>query len=458
MNEQTKLAELTSTIDVIGLGVADKAQLSNEAQCAIERADVVIGSERQLQVVSELLQPNQASVMLPPLRELKTQLLAYCDKHVVVLASGDPLYYGIGRWLINCFGLGPLTFHPAVSSIQAACHGLGLSLQDVEVLSLHGRPLEKIRTRLKKNHRLVILTDKHSTPVALAHECVQAGFAQSTLWVCERLGYPEQNIRQFTAEQLGFHKTSALQIEGHKTSVQKTEGQKEGAQELDDKGTTYDFDPLHVTVIETHGAGGVLPEFPGIADHLFVTDKEAGKGMITKREVRLAILSLLQPSNEDVIWDIGAGCGSVAIELSYWAANASVYAIEHHPERLSCLEQNRVRFGVVSNLSVIEGRAPQQLTDLPMANKIFIGGSDGNLAELLTIGWQQLPEGGMLVASAVTENTKYQLHAFAATLAPEQTETLQIAVSKGATLAGQLMYKPNLPVTLFKFIKSNGWA
>lgn len=438
MNAQTKLVELTSTIDVIGLGVADKAQLSHEAQRAIEQADIVIGSERQLQVVSELLQPNQTQVMLPPLRELKAHLLGYCDKHVVVLASGDPLYYGIGRWLINCFGLGPLTFHPAVSSIQAACHGLGFSLQDVEVLSLHGRPLEKIRTRLRKNHRLVILTDKHSTPEALANECVQAGFAQSTLWVCERLGYPEQKIRQFTAEQLGFHKTS----------VQKTDAQE----------AIYDFDPLHVTVIETKGAGGVLPEFPGIADHQFVTDKEAGKGMITKREVRLAILSLLQPSNEDVIWDIGAGCGSVAVELSYWAAKASVYAIEHHPDRLSCLEKNRVRFGVVSNLSVIKGRAPQKLIDLPTANKIFIGGSDGNLAELLSTGWQQLPEGGILVASAVTENTKYQLHAFAATLAPEQIETMQIAVSRGATLAGQLMYKPNLPVTLFKFIKPNGWT
>ncbi|MCJ8269482.1 MAG: precorrin-6Y C5,15-methyltransferase (decarboxylating) subunit CbiT, partial [Psychrosphaera sp.] len=211
---------------------------------------------------------------------------------------------------------------------------------------------------------------------------------------------------------------------------------------------------LHVTVIQTKGRGGVLPEFPGIEDASFITGSAPGKGMITKREVRLAILSLIQPSNNDVIWDIGAGCGSVAVELAYWRETAQIYAIEHHPARLECLAQNKSRFGVVGNLKVIEGRAPDCLAELPPANKVFIGGSDGEMAQLLAVSWQQLPEGGLLVASCVTENSKMQLIQFADQLATSQVETLQIAVSKGTTLAGQLMYKPNLPVTLFKFSKS----
>ncbi len=237
------------------------------------------------------------------------------------------------------------------------------------------------------------------------------------------MGYQQANVRQFSARQL-----------------------------LTDR--TLSFDPLHVVIIEPKGVGGVLPEFPGITDDAFVTDSTAaGKGMLTKREVRLMILSLIQAANGDIIWDIGAGCGSVAIELAYWQTQAKVYAVEHHQTRLACLAENRLRFGVTDNLSIVAGRAPEQMRSLPQANKVFIGGSDGQLADILAVAWQQLPEHGLLVASAVTENTKTQLHHFAQSLADEQVETLQLAVSKGSQLAGQLLYKPNLPVTLYKFIK-----
>jgi len=419
-------------IDVVGLGVAEHALLTPAAQNAIQQAEVIIGSDRQLAVISQLLtsdidhQPKSYSqpkqVLLPPLSQLLDLLVAHQQQRVVILASGDPLHYGIGRWLLTKFGKDNLQFHAGISSIQAACHELGLALQDIEVLSLHGRPLAKIRTRLKIKQTLVILTDKHSQPQHLAQECINAGFAQSTIWVCELLGYAQQRIRAFTATQL-----LAL--------------------------PELSFDPLHVSVVEPVGSGGILPNFPGIEDHCFVTDREAGKGMITKREVRLQILSLMQPAKGDVIWDIGAGCGGVAVELAYWQQDAKVYAIEHHPERLSCLEANKQRFGVVANLVIITGRAPAELTILPAANKIFIGGSDGELASVLALSWQQLPVGGVLVASAVTETTKYQLQHFAQQLPDEQTETLQVAISKGTKLAGQLMYKPNLPVTLFKFTK-----
>lgn len=432
------------SLHIVGLGVTERhcaASLGEGAALALQASQWVIGSERQRQTVAEVLAPEQIQLELPKLSALP-ELLASAErdgiKQVTVLASGDPLFYGIGRWFGKQFAAENLHFYPAVSSVQAACHQLGLSLQDVDVLSLHGRPLEKIRRSIKRGQALVILTDKHSTPQTLARECVAAGFEQSQLIVCEQLGYAQQQVRHFSAEQLADVEASESQLA---------------------------FDPLHVTVIKTRGAGGVLPEFPGFADDCFVTDLESvangksndGRGLLTKREVRLMILSLLAPANDDVIWDIGAGCGGVAVELAYWNERTQVHAIEHHPQRLGCLAVNRDKFGVVSNLKLVEGRAPEALVDLPAPNKVFIGGSDGELPQLLQQIWQQLPAGGLLVVSAVTENTRQQLMAFyqQRQLADDAAcETTQLAVSRGSELAGQLLLRPNLPVTLFKWCKA----
>lgn len=415
-------------LHIVGLGVAEQAQLSLDAQQALAAADLVIGSERQLDVVSHLLD-EKSTQTLPKFAELKhtLELVAQMGtQSVAILASGDPLYYGIGRWFSREFPEAKLCFYPAVSSIQAACHRLALSLQDVDVLSLHGRPLEKIRTQLKRNRTLVILTDKHSTPQVLAQECVAAGFGESRLSVCEALGYSHEQVRTFNAADLVDAET--------------------------------EFDPLHVTVIRVRGAGGVLPEFPGIPDGSFVTDRPNGSGMLTKREVRLAILSLMQVCRNDQVWDIGAGCGGVAVELAYWNPHSQVHAIEHHPERLRCLNANQDKFGVVSNLNIVEGRAPAALADLPSPDKVFIGGSDGELETLLAQVWEQLPVNGVLVASAVTEGTKQHLLSFYEIRLKQgdsYSQTTQIAVNRGDQLAGQLLYRPALPVTLFSFRKAS---
>jgi precorrin-6Y C5,15-methyltransferase (decarboxylating) len=428
---------MTVSIHIVGLGVSEKAHLNESAKQALAQAQWVIASPRQLNVVSDLLSGQQTK-QLPPLPELLTWINNLDDEkaagqqsNIVVLASGDPLFYGIGAWFSRNFKRECIHFYPAVSSIQAACHALGLSLQDVEVLSLHGRPLQKIRSHLKRNQTTVVLTDKHSGPCVLAKECIQAGFDHSIITVCESLGYKNQQVRSFNVIEL--------------------------------KNSNIEFDALHVSVIQTKGAGMCRPEFPGFNDEWFVTDanndKKIGTGMITKREVRLNILSLLQPANHDVIWDIGAGCGSVAVELAYWNNKCQVHAIEHHPERLKCLEDNRQKFGVVANLKVVAARAPLALADLPIANKIFIGGSDGELTELLSIAWNTLPMGGTLVASSVMETSKLLLVQFLQLREQEcdaLSETSQIAISRGGRLAGQLLYRPSLPVTLFKFVKQGG--
>ncbi|MCP5079722.1 MAG: precorrin-6y C5,15-methyltransferase (decarboxylating) subunit CbiE [Psychromonas sp.] len=408
-------------ISVIGLGVAENALLSEAALSALANVELVIGSSRQLLTLEKVL-TTQKTAELPKLNLLKT--LIESEQRVAVLGSGDPLYYGIGRWITKQFANREIQFFPAVSSITQACHCLGFAQQDIKVVSLHGRPLAKLKVSLKAQQTLLILTDQQSQPQHLAQLCQQTGFTDAKLTVCESLGYEQQKISTFTVIEL---------IE-----------------------SSISFDALHVTFIESGKNSGYLPEFPGIKDELFETGELGSKGLISKREVRLAILSILQLKKDDLVWDIGAGCGAVSVESAYWQPDATVYAIEHHQARFDCLSENREKFGVVSNLKTCFGRAPEILSTLPQANKIFIGGSDGELPSLLDSLWKQLPTGGQIVASAVMETTKSQLLDFYIKRAEStdcESETLQVAINKGATLAGQLIYRPALPVSLYSFTK-----
>ena len=426
---------LNPRLHIIGLGVSEQADLSVDAKRALASADIVIGSDRQLKVVTHLLADSVELLTLPKLSELKQWITERPDKTFAIMASGDPLYYGIGRWFKQHFSgawaQNKLHYYPAISSIQAACHRLGMALQDVEVLSLHGRPLAKLKTRLRAQQPVLILTDKHSSPSAIAELCINTGFNNAHLTILEGLGYPNEKITQLTVSQC----VDSQWLE-----------------------TEADINPLHITLLAPEDNQGYLPQFPGIPDQHFITDGEhQGKGMLTKREVRLQILSLMQPQKDDVVWDIGAGCGGVAVEMAYWQPDAQIYAVEHHNERLECLTANRERFGVVANLQVTEGRAPDVLAHLPTPNRVFVGGSDGELEGLLQTLWATLPEHGVLVASAVTETSKQQLLLFMQQRiahGDSDGETLQVAISRGSQLAAQFMYRPNLPVSLFSFRKS----
>lgn len=432
------------TLHVIGLGVAEQAHLDTTARCALRSAELVFGSPRQLDTVQAIVEPTQRCEVLPKLNMLAERLTQLSRTEsglssVVILASGDPLFYGIGKWLRQLELACELNFYPAVSSIQAACHRAQWALQDVEVLSLHGRPLAKLRALLRPGHKLAILSDAQSTPALIAQECVTAGYEYSQLMICETLGYATERLRRFQAAELALAMNSD---------------------------TAPQFDPLHVTLLEVASVcrppAQALPDFPGLADQMFVTDKGAGQGMMTKREVRLQILSYLRPHAGDIVWDVGAGCGSVSIELALWNVNkpgsdaGQVYAIEHHPERLQCLEANRQKFGLVSALSIIADRAEHVLDDLPDPAKIFIGGSGGELAVLLQRCWARLPGGGILVASAVTETSKQLLLAFYQERLQQddaEAETVQLANSRGEMLAGQLMYRPQLAVNVYAWRK-----
>lgn len=402
-------------VQVIGMGIA-VGELSYAARAALEQADLIIGAAAHLAAFPEL--SAEKCPYPSPMSGLWDGLRANAGRRIVLLASGDPLFYGIGTTLLRHLPPEHLIFHPNVSSIQAAFARIGRPWHQAQTVSLHGRPLAGLRAALQANRLYALLTDHDNSPSAIARILVEAGFGESALWVAEDLGTTDERLRSFRADDPAL--------------------------------TEIEFSPLNVVILETRGIGDVLPEFPGIPDDRFSTGSEPGKGLLSKREVRLIILSLLAPRAGDVGWDVGAGCGGVSVEWARWNPLGNVHAVECHPERLEHLGINRDRFGVVSNLHIVPGRAPAALMNLPDPHAVFIGGSSGGLRDMLDAVWARLRPGGRLVASAVTEDSRVELHTFVGDRAAEWTE---LSIARSERLAGQRVMRPYLPVLLMKLEK-----
>jgi precorrin-6Y C5,15-methyltransferase (decarboxylating) len=402
-------------VQVIGMGM-DVGALGDAARTALAQAELIIGAAAHLAAFPDLTAEKRSYPS--PMSGLWDLLRANASRRIALLASGDPLFFGISSTLLRYLPPEHLVFHPNVSSIQAAFARLGRPWQQAQPVSLHGRPLTGLRSVLQGNRLYALLTDRDSSPTAIARELVAIGFGESDLWVAEDLGMPDERFRRFRAVELAA--------------------------------TATEFSPLNVVILETRGPGGVLPEFPGIPDDWFSTGAEPGKGLLSKREVRLTILSLLAPHAGEIGWDVGAGCGGVSVEWARWNPQGEVHAIECHPERLEHLGVNRERFGVVTNLHIVAGRAPEALAELPDPHAAFIGGSNGGLREMLDVVWTRLQPNGRLVASAVTEDSRAELHAFVGDRAAEWTE---LSIARGERLAGQRVMRPYLPVLLMKLEK-----
>jgi precorrin-6Y C5,15-methyltransferase (decarboxylating) len=425
------------SIHIIGLGVAEEnnqTHLSTAAQQALYNCPIVIGSKRQHQLIAHYLHPEQQALNYPsPFSKLKQLLQQHSQHQITVLASGDPLFYGIGTWISQHFQPNQYCFYPNISSIQIAFARIKQAWQTATIISLHGRALISLRPQLRNRGWYALLTDQYSQPQHIATELIQQGFGQSKLWICAALGTAEESVQAFDCQSLSQ--------------------------------TTQKFHPLHVTLVYVQGKAHYLPSFAGIEDRHFETGHTAGKGMITKKQIRLAALNLLQTEQDDIAWDVGAGCGGMAVEWAYWHLHSQLYAIECHQARLHYLEINRQKFGVVKNLQIVTGTAPQALEPLPNPDKIFIGGSNGAMLKILAYCWQQLNITGCIVISCVTEECQYEVRQFINCinanavqndLEPQtviQIEQLSLAVSHAENLANKTVMRPQLAVQLIKISK-----
>jgi precorrin-6Y C5,15-methyltransferase (decarboxylating) len=334
------------------------------------------------------------------------------NEHTVcVLASGDPLFFGIGARIAKAVGGEHVEFLPAPTSVQWAFAHTGIAWDDAALLSVHGRPVAGFCAQVRSARKVAVLTDGENSPPRLAARMLEHGEAGWEAWVCERLSGPEQRVRRFSLAELS---------------------------------EARDVDPLNVLLLRrTDEAWRAPPAIPYLAEREFA--KRMPKlGLITKREVRLLSLAALQIRPDSVVWDIGAGSGSVAVEAAMLAPRGKVFAIEVDPEGVAICVENAREHGV-DNVRVIAGRAPEALLGLEAPDAVFVGGSKGNLSPIVDAALTALKPGGRLVINAITLENVAEGYAALKARGAEPEVTL-VQISRGAALAHYQRYEALNPI------------
>lgn len=400
----------TPWLTIIGIGEDGLYGLSPAARTALANAEIVFGGARHLELAAPAIHGEQHPWQTPLSASIDA-VLAARGRKVCVLASGDPFHYGVGATLSRHVDPAQMQVIPHPSAFSLAAARLGWPLQDVVSLSLHGRPIDLIRPHLHAAARILALTSDEKGPGALAALLVEAGFGRSIITVMEALGGPREQVRSQMAD--GF--------------------------------TLTNLDPLNIcaiTVVPLPGAR-ILPLTPGLDDTLFEHD-----GQITKRDVRALTLSALAPRRHELLWDIGAGSGSIGIEWMLADPSLRTIAIEAEPERAERIARNARNFGV-PDLRVVGGPAPHALAGLEAPHAIFVGGG-GTDPSVMEAALTALRPGGRLVANAVSLEMEQVLLAL---FAERGGELVRLAVAQAAPLGGMMGWRPAMPITQWRWSK-----
>lgn len=397
-------------LTVVGIGEDGLAGLGDEAKQLIAKAEVIFGGKRHLALVASFAkgEPRPWPV---PFDAGMADVLALAGRRVCVLASGDPFFHGVGATLARKVKPRQMHVIPAPSAVSLAAARLGWALQDIETVSLHGRPLDLIRPLLQPNARILALTSDAEAPAAIARLLAELGFGASRLTVLEALGGPNEHQRTARAD--------AFDLEN--------------------------INPLNLLAVEVESGpdARILPLASGLADHLFDHD-----GQITKREVRAVTLSALAPRRCELLWDIGAGSGSIGIEWMLAHPSMRAIAIEADPTRAARIGRNAAACGV-PGLVVVEGSAPRALARLDTPDAIFIGGG-GSDAGVLNAAIKALRTGGRLVANAVTLEMETLLLARHVSLGGD---LIRINISRASPVGTMQAWRPAMPVTQWSWVK-----
>jgi precorrin-6Y C5,15-methyltransferase (decarboxylating) len=389
-------------LSIVGIGEDGIEGLTPIARSLVQAAEMVFGGQRHLVLAAPLIR-GVARPWRSPFERAVEEVLAQRGRQVCVLASGDPFVYGVGSVLLRHVDPRETVTVPALSTFSLAAARLGWALPETTQLSLHGRALDLVRPHLQPGARVLALTSDGEGPAALARLLADTGFGTSRMTVLEALGGPRERLRATTAA--GF--------------------------DLGDVG------PLNIVAIEVEASPGarVLARTSGLSDELFEHD-----GQITKREIRAMTLAALSPRRGELLWDVGAGAGSVAIEWMLADPSMRAIAIEARSDRAARIRRNAVAFGV-PGLEVIEGVAPAAFVGLAQPDALFIG---GGAADALDAALAALRPGGRLVVNAVTVQTEALLIARHATLGGELT---RVAIARVEPMGSMQAWRPALPVT-----------
>jgi precorrin-6Y C5,15-methyltransferase (decarboxylating) len=397
-------------LSIVGIGEDGVEGLSATARALVSGADIVFGGERHLKLAAPLIK-GRARAWPSPFAQGIDEVLKARGRQVCVLASGDPFHYGVGSVLAGRVPPEETLVVPAPSAFSLAAARLCWALPETALVSLHGRELSRIRPHLHHGARILALTSDSEGPAALSRLLTETGFGGSRMTVLEALGGANEGMRSTRAATFALSGIAAL----------------------------------NTVAIEVEAGGGahVIPFSSGLDEALFEHD-----GQITKREIRAVTLSSLSPARGQLLWDIGAGSGSVAIEWMLAHPSMRAVAIEARPDRAARIIRNAAALGV-PGLEVVEGRAPEILTGLAMPDAIFIGGgaSEDGVVDA-AVG--ALRPGGRLVANAVTLETEAELIARHNKLGGT---LVRIAISRTGSVGGKTAWRAAMPVTQFVWVK-----
>ena len=395
-------------LTVIGIGEDGFSGLGKQARRALLAATRVFGSPRQLALLPRCIGGERLPWPHPFSLE---PVLALQGEPVCVLASGDPMFYGVGASLARHVPAAAMQVLPMPSSCALAAARLGWALQDVQVVSLVARPLAVLNGHLFSGLRLLLLSNDEHSPAAIAAQLCERGFGPSRLQVFEHLGGAAERQLAGTAEDWPH----------------------------------VDIAALNLVAIDCLAAPNALrlPRVAGLPDSAFLHD-----GQLTKRDVRAITLARLAPQPGEVLWDVGAGCGSIGIEWMRAHPSCRTLAIEADEGRQGFIEHNRDALGV-PGLQLIRGKAPQALAALEQPDAVFIGG--GVTREgVLGLCWERLRPGGRLVANAVTLQSEGVLAQFRDAHGGELT---RIHIAHTQPLGAFDTWRQALPITLLEVVK-----
>lgn len=396
-------------LTIIGIGEDGIDGLSPRARRAIAEAEVVMGGARHLQLAGVCA--ARAMTWPSPFDPKLAALCALEGRKVCVLASGDPFLFGVGATIARQFTPDAFDVIPAPSAFSLAAARLGWPLQETESLSLHGRPLGHLRRYLHPGRKLLVLTSDAGAPKQVAKFVDRLGFARSKLTLLENLGGPQERVR---AEQASLFDLA-------------------------------DISPLNVLAIEVlpGSNAAILPLTPGLPDSAFEHD-----GQLTKRDVRAVTLAALAPRHGELLWDIGAGSGSIGIEWMLADPSMRAIAIEAHPKRAARIGRNAWALGT-PELEIVEARAPEALRDLVTPDAIFVGGGGSDEGVMQAV-MAALGKGGRLVANAVT----LEMEAMLLSLHTERGgDLVRLAVSHAEPIGSMFGWRPAMPVTQWRWVK-----
>ena len=393
---------MTKWLTIIGMGEDGWEGLSNRARLAIKSTDVIVGSTRLLKLLPNL--KAEIHEWPQPFSAVVERIKPLAGRNTVILATGDPMNYGVARKLMQFIPFDEMTVIPHISAFALAASRMGWSLPDCDTLTLHGRPAATLEMFIQPSAKLIVLTADATTIPEIARRLEARGFGKSTITVLENLGGGSERVSNFAPH------------------------------------TEYsDLNTIAIHCIANRDAK-IHSRLAGLPDEAFIHD-----GQLTKREVRAATLAALAPAPDQLLWDVGAGCGSIAIEWMRSTRGCEAIAFEHNAERLNMIAQNMEALGT-PRLKIVSGKAPETFANLPAPHAIFIGGGVGN-AGVFETAWEALRPAGKLVANVVTIEGEMHLYDLQE---KHGGELVKIEISNLTKVGPYRALKPRMAVTQWR--------